>query len=208
MNSLGSFATLFSGYQPVSKAQRDGGSVIQTLPAVGLRALRPDGEIDWSSLDQVQAPQHPKPEHSLRAWDVLIAARGSTAKLALLVRDPESPVYSSTNLIVMRADPALADPAYLWAFLSHLQQSPQNSYFTKATTDQWSITVRDLAKIPVPLPPLAEQRRIAAAVTAVRDAGRQARAIADQYDRLLSSLFTSTNARTPTKPVADQPPQL
>lgn len=201
MKPLGDLVQFLSGFPQVAKAMLDmgfRGEPTKFVSAVGLRALTSEGSINWSDLDQVHPPQQLRDDHRLADGDVIISARGSGAKIGIVHALPQKPVYSTTNVIVVRANQALVDPTYLWASLSKHRTDPREEFFSRSTTSQWSITLRELARLPIHLPPMAEQRRIAEAVVSLQSAADFARAMASQYDRTLQLVISQFIRVKPT----------
>lgn len=188
MKLLRDLANFLSGFPQVAKATLDQspfGDASRYVPAVGLRALTPEGSINWEALDQVHPPKQLRSDHRLVEGDVIVSARGSGVKIGLVRSPPSEPIYSTTNVIVVRPIQTLIDPAYLWASLSRHRSDPHEEFFSRSTTSQWSITLRELARLPIHLPPLAEQQRIAEAIQSLQSAADSARSLAAQYDRTL-----------------------
>lgn len=121
------------------------------------------------------ADVEPGSEHRLRANDVLLASRGETNPAGLVEADLPDTVATS-HLYVIRGDPSKLDPAYLaW----YLNTRPAQDFFEARAHGTYSvrrIRLDDVGTLPVPLPPLAVQRRVA-------DASRLARAEADLVRR-------------------------
>ncbi len=192
MQPLADLVHFLSGFPQVAKAALDDAPLSGSFPyvsAVGLRALTKEGSVDWMSLDQVHPPQHLRPEHRLAEGDVIVSARGSGVKIGIVRSLPAKAVYSTTNVIVARPIQAFVDPTYLWACLSWHRNDPREQFFARGSTAQWSITLRELGRLPIHLPAMAEQKRIAAAVLALQTAAESARALATQYDHTLDTLI-------------------
>lgn len=187
---LTDLSQFLSGFPQVAKATLDRETDFSRyVPAVGLRALTKEGDIDWSQLDQVRPPHQLRPEHRLATGDVIISARGSGVKIGMVRNLPPYQVYSTTNVIVVRPISGLADPTYLWACLNWHRNDPREEFFSRGSTAQWSITLRELGRLPIHLPPMAEQVRIASAIVAIQSAAEAARAVAAQYDLTLDTLI-------------------
>jgi restriction endonuclease S subunit len=188
MKRLGELAEFLSGFPQIAKSTLESdlsGDLSRYVSAVGLRALTSDGSINWESLDQVRPPQQLRSDHRLAEGDVVISARGSGIKIGILHSIPSKPVYSTTNVIVVRPNPTFINPTYLWASLTKHRGDPREEFFSRGTTLQWSITLRELSRLPIELPPMAEQRRFADAVLSLQSAADSARNLAAQYDRTL-----------------------
>lgn len=190
MIALADIAHFLSGFPQVARATVElepTTNEVLYIRAVGLRALTAESTINWLALDQAHPPQQIRAEHALALGDIVVSARGSAAKISLISHLPSGPVYSTTNVIVVRPNQLLVDPIYLWACLTKLRNDPREVFFARGSTMVWSITLRDLARLPIHLPSLEEQRRIASAVLSLREAADSARAVANQYDRTLNA---------------------
>ncbi len=188
VTSLADIASFQTGFPQVARVELNLSDAESSgyVPAVGLSAITPEGGVDWLILDRVHPPQSLKPEHRLAAGDIVVSARGSAAKIGMVLGIPAEPIFSTTNVIVVRPNQELVDPTYLWACLTKLRHDPREVFFARGSTQVWSITLRDLARLPINLPPLEEQRRIASTVQVLRAAADSARAVATQYDHTLS----------------------
>ena len=104
----------------------------------------------------------PAPEHRLRAHDVLLASRGEANPAALVEADLPDTVATS-HLYLIRCDGSTLDPAYLaW----YLNSRPAQDFFETHAHGTYSvrrIRLDDVGTLPVPLPPLAVQQRVARA---------------------------------------------
>lgn len=117
-----------------------------------------NGPIDWNSVPWCQeAPASEK--YSLQPGDVLVSRAGSVGFSVLLNELPQDAVFAS-YLIRFVPDQAVVVPEYLRHFL----RSP--NYWGQVTDASAGIALANvnatkLAAMELPLPPLAEQRRIA-----------------------------------------------
>lgn len=75
-------------------------------------------------------------------------------------------------------------------FLLHYLRSIENKLADKASGSTFSaITQKDLKAIPIPLPPLETQKKIAAIMDAADEFRQKTKALIDKYDELAKSLF-------------------
>ena len=132
--------------------------------AGGLKLLRTTdiskGPIDWSTVPFCEQ-EPPSPEkYLLSDGDIVISRAGSVGLSALIQNCPEA-VFAS-YLIRFRAKAGL-DKKYLHYFLSspsYWEQIAQES----AGIALQNVNAKKLSGITIPLPPLAEQRRIVDAI--------------------------------------------
>lgn len=130
-----------------------------TTEPVGPRFLRitdiQNGRVNWDNVPYCSCP-NPQP-YFLKENDILFARTGATTGKSFLIRDCPEAVFAS-YLIRLRVRNTVT-PEYLYQYF----QSP--SYWTqvieeKKGTGQPNVNGKKLANIRVPIPPLAEQRRI------------------------------------------------
>jgi hypothetical protein len=160
---------IFTGIPPRSRVEKLPGAL--TVPVVGIRALTHDGNLDPSAIEEMQIAGGPRPpQPNLSKDDILLSIRGNMPKCAIVQADFPEPTYASGNLAVIRPDPADVDPAFLWAIMMRISRDVRHPLLTRATTQQLSIRVGSLHKLPVWVPPLADQKRIGEAALALRDA--------------------------------------
>ena len=134
------------------------------LRASGLRLLRTTdiskGIIDWSSVPFCeQEPSSPE-KFLLSDGDIVISRAGSVGVSALIHDCPEA-VFAS-YLIRFRANSEL-EKKYLHYYLSSPSYWEQISQESAGIALQ-NVNAKKLAGLTVPLPPLAEQRRIVAEI--------------------------------------------
>ncbi len=102
-----------------------------------------------------------KASNFLQKGDVIFAAKGSNNKAAVFNTDIKA--VASSVFFIIRLQPQLALPHYIaWYINSKLGQSYINSIKDSSTTV--NIKKRDLEKLPVSLPKIKTQSKIAALV--------------------------------------------
>jgi type I restriction enzyme S subunit len=123
----------------------------------------------------------------LQKNDVLVTTRGDLGKVALV---PERHNDSNINaqLVLLRPNPQKIDPLFLLYCFEGSQVKGQVNQLQTGTALQ-QLPVGNLKKIKIPVPPIAEQRRIAAILDKA-DAIRRKRKQAIQYtEELLRATF-------------------
>jgi type I restriction enzyme S subunit len=134
--------------------------------ATDIRMLRitdiQNNRVDWPSVPGCQIEQGEAEKYLLSPNDILIARTGGTIGKSFIV--PDAPVKSVFASYLIRVTPPRSMAArYLKTFL----ESPL--YWTQlrkmsAGTGQPNVNGQALGRLEIPLPPLAEQKRIAAKV--------------------------------------------
>ncbi|MFW5893888.1 MAG: restriction endonuclease subunit S [Verrucomicrobiota bacterium] len=122
-----------------------------------------DGHIDLSNVQRVTVSQRDIERFSLRKDDVLLTEGGDFDKLGRghVWHAPVAPCLHQNHVFAIRVDPSKILPYYL----AYYTAGPLGRrYFlscSKQTTNLASINSTQLKALPVALPPLPEQRKIA-----------------------------------------------
>lgn len=158
-----------------------------------------DGLVDWENVPWCDCSEKEALKGKLVRGDIVFARTGATTGKSYLISDcPDQAVFAS-YLIRLRLKKK-ADPK----FVSHFFQT-QNYWnqITKSTRGvaQPGVNATTLKQLQIPLPPLAEQKRIAAildAADALRAKRQQALA---HLDDLLQSTFLTLFGDPVTNPM-------
>ncbi len=122
--------------------------------------------------------------YCLNEGDLLFARSGATVGKSLLYQSHYGPCAFAGYLIRFRLDPAKIDPyfarnivqsAEYWDWIATVQRAQA----------QPNINAQEYATLPLMLPPLDEQRRIAEVLRSVDEALHTARCVADQCEQVL-----------------------
>ncbi|NOX54207.1 MAG: restriction endonuclease subunit S [Planctomycetes bacterium] len=132
-----------------------------------MRALSENG-LDPDALSELEVLGTLSNHQRLIAGDVLVSARSTRLAAALAPRELEGVPFNAT-LIAIRCLPVLA-PRLLLAYLRHPDGRAAVESLAQSGTVQMNVTVRALRKLPVPVPPLAEQERLVSLLTAADEA--------------------------------------
>lgn len=136
----------------------------------------------------------------LQRGDVLlnITGDGITFGRACMVPEDIRPACVNQHVAIIRADPRRADPGYILSFLTHPNVKQYIASFNSGGSRR-AITKAHIESFRLPLPPLAEQRGIAATLGALDDkieSNRLAQRITSSLvdalaDRLLATTQTT-----------------
>lgn len=150
--------------------------------AIGPKFLRitdvTSGEVDWERVPYCRADEKALAKYKLSVGDVLFARSGSVGATIVIREPPPEAVFASYLIRVRLRGEVLPECAewILKAPVCQLQLLPQGAA-------QKNINAKHIQQLLIPLPPLAEQRRIVARVEAVWEklhALKEAQAETDQ----------------------------
>lgn len=192
---LGDVANVFAGIG-VSRDDTIKGEG-EKLTMIGVRDIADDAVAPIAALDTVGFARPEKADaYRVRDGDILVTGRGTALKFGLVGRETEGAIASG-NVIVIRTLGEV-EPAALYAVLSSEAYRPRIELLRRGSTTLLSLSAKDLAKLELQLPPIAEQRLIAALVIEARDAYHTAinaaeirRSLARQL--IMQRLFGSMN---------------
>jgi type I restriction enzyme, S subunit len=191
--SLGDFA----------KSVEYGVTAAATLLPVGPKFLRitdiQDGAVNWGTVPWCECDARSVEDSRLQEGDIVFARTGATTGKSFLIRDcPTDAVFASYLIRVRVGDEA--DPRYV----SHFFQTPD--YWAQITKGargvaQPGVNATTLRAIQVPLPPLAEQVRIAEVLDRVEALRVKRRAALAQLDIFNQALFLDLFGDPVTNPM-------
>ena len=140
--------------------------------------------VDWSKVPRCVCDEKKKKKNLLQSGDIVFARTGATTGKSYLIRDLGEDTVFASYLIRVRPSHKVFSP-----YLAHFFKSP--SYWhqiggmsTGATLP--GVNATKLSELQFPLPPLDEQKRIAAILDkadAIRQKRKQAIDLADEFLR-------------------------
>jgi type I restriction enzyme S subunit len=160
-----------------------------------------DGWIDRTDLKWGEIADREAQVLALEVGDILFNrtnSRDLVGKVAL-VREPTDDLYAS-YIVRLRVNRSVADPHYLLAVMHSRRAQAQFKSIATPGVSQSNINPTNLKKQLIPLPPLSQQRDIAAQLEAVEGVRRSALeqfAIMQQIKTDLMSDLLSGNVRVP-----------
>lgn len=157
-------------------------------PLLTVRALERDG-IDLSQMVGIDC-ERDLASYRLRQGDILVAARSTTLKFAL-VPDSLTDVAINATLLAIRTDPALLDPRVLIAYLRTDHGTRALLSVSQSGSAQINLTSAALSELLVPVPALAEQARIGALYESAEDVFRVESELARRRHRLAQAIIQS-----------------
>jgi type I restriction enzyme S subunit len=157
-----------------------------------------DGAVNWELVPWCACDTRSASDARLRAGDIVFARTGATTGKSFLIRKcPTDAVFASYLIRVRVGDSA--EPR----FVSHFFQTPQ--YWAQIEKGargvaQPGVNATTLKALQIPLPPLAEQRRIAEVLDQAEALRAKRRAALAQIDTLTQSLFLDLFGDPATNP--------
>jgi type I restriction enzyme S subunit len=170
-----------------ASGDRDVGGIIQ----VRMNNVSTEGKLTLTDLTRVPSSQKNLPKYFLAQGDVLFNSTNSPKLVgkAAVFRGHTEPIVFSNHFLRLRVQANKLDPSYLVRWLNMQWQRGVFEGMCTQWVNQASVKKERLLALEIPLPPLAEQQRIAALLdkaTALREKRRQSLA---KLDTLLQSVF-------------------
>ena len=147
-----------------------------------------NGTIDWKRVGYVTS-EYDDPDYSVLPDDVLLSHINSVRHIGKVARkQDERPLIHGMNLIRLRFNRRI-HPSYGFALLNWSQTKAYFERRAKKAVNQASINQQDIQELPLSLPPLSEQRAIAAVLDSIDDAIEGAEAVIAATGQLRDSLL-------------------
>ncbi|MCL2489570.1 MAG: restriction endonuclease subunit S [Propionibacteriaceae bacterium] len=137
------------------------------VAVIRVTELKPHGGLDVSTAAERSVATRQLASRELREGDLIFEKSGGgpntpVGRVALIPRLDRRTVFSNF-MQLLRPSTDAAEPRFLHLFLTYYHESGQTAQFQTATTNIRNIKASEfLESVDVPLPPLAEQRRIVA----------------------------------------------
>ena len=168
-----------------------------------LRTSNVQDQIEWDDILYIRDKFVARADQYVQKNDIIISMANSrelVGKVAIIERDPETPTAFGGFLAAIRA--RSVDPGFLMTFLRCPATKAQLIDDASQTTNIANISLSKLNPLPIPLPPLAEQRRIVAKVDELmalcdaleRESADAMAAHQALVEALLTTLVTSADA--------------
>lgn len=159
-----------------------------------------DDRLSLEDLRAIAIQQNVKTEkHLLRPYDVLVTARSTTIKAALVPPSITRTVAGATLLVVRPFEPELGIGHYLWYFMTSAQGRAQVAARLTAGATIASLSARSLEQVLAPIPDASHLHRLARlieeserAYVAALEAAQQRRSVI--RDHIIGSIRESTRS--------------
>ncbi len=170
------------------------------LPYLSTRNVQ-EGMLDLSQLGELQIERQHAARHRLQDGDLLLVKSGESSQLGrCAIWLSELPHCLHQNHVqVLRCDAAQILPEFLQALLMSSYGRAFFARFAKSSTRLASLSGQNLAALPLPLPPVAQQQPLAALWQTLAQQIRQAQ------QRIANSLAQRQRLRAQLLPGPDSP---
>lgn len=156
-----------------------------------MRTKNVQAELDLSDVWSVGEQFVRREDQFLQAGDVLVSSANSWNLVGKCCWIPELPGRASFGgfVSVLRPHRTKVEPRFLYRWFSSDRIQTTLRSFGQQTTNISNLNTDRCLKLPLPLPPLAEQRRIAEILDKAEALRAKRRAVLAQLDTLTQSLF-------------------
>jgi len=163
-----------------------------------------DGAIDLNKVKHVEIPSEDIDQYSVRRGDLLFNRTNSqelVGKMGVWNRN-DSFIFAG-YLIRLRLKQEIADPSFVASWFNTRDMKTLIRARAKPSINMSNINATEVLRFPVVLPPLKEQRRIAAILDQVEDLRAKRRHVLAKLDVLARSLFLDLFGEKLTAPAID-----
>jgi type I restriction enzyme S subunit len=127
----------------------------------------------------------------LKRYDVILTTRGTVGNVALFDDSVQfEDVRINSGMVLLRADQSKLLPRFLFQFVRSPLFKEQVAALTTGSA-QPQLPIRDIRRVEIPLPPLAEQKAIAAVLGALDDKIELNRRMNAKLEEMARALFQS-----------------
>lgn len=180
---LGNLFEIQLGKMLSRKAKKE----IAPYPYLGNRNVQ-WGKVDITDLKTMDFNESERVKFNLKPNDLLVCEGGEVGRTAIWHEELSSCYFQKAIHRLRPKDAAIIDPSYTFRFM---QFAAGRNLFARLTskTSIAHLTKEKLSLVKIPLPPLAEQKRIAAILDKADGIRRKKQEILRLTDELLKSTF-------------------
>lgn len=153
---------------------RNGIAEKQNHEGVGIPVTRietiADGFVDTDAIGWMDLSPEEYQDFKLEKGDILFSHKNSLEHLGKTGQfwlDKE--LYHGENLLLLRPDRNLVDPQFVYFFLNTRTMRDICESFAKKSVNQVSLNQQEVSSLPVPIPPMEEQKRISSILVQVEE---------------------------------------
>ena len=145
-----------------------------TVPIIHVKDVIDGMLTAVDQLDQIRVPDTPQNgRQRLLPADVLVSARGTLMKCAVVPQSHWGAVASANFIVIRLGRAAALRPELLWAYLR--QPATHARILSRVTsTAQAALNIRDLEELPIPIPPKSIQSDLVRFITVAEEQYRTA----------------------------------
>jgi type I restriction enzyme S subunit len=179
----------------VFKVIRNGASIQQNKNAEGIPITRietiADGSIDYNRLGYASILNDDFKEYYLQNGDILMSHINSVTHLGkvAIAENINSKIIHGMNLLCLKVNPELLDPKYAVFYFRTSIFKNRIKVITKKSVNQASFNITSFRKIKIPLPPIEEQKHIAAVLSKAETLIAERKQSIQLLDEYLKSTF-------------------
>lgn len=123
----------------------------------------------------------------IEAGDILMSLTGNVGRVGLFPKEL-TPAYLNQRVARIRVTKNELNKKYLY-YLLNSDKFENDAIHNSAGVAQLNLSTKWLSEYEVPLPPLQEQKKVAAILDAADDYRKKTKALIEKYDQLTQSLF-------------------
>jgi len=174
------------------------------IPLWGIKHVNSSFEVQ---TDEFVEPTTAKrlANYDIRPGDLVMTRKGTIGNCAVYPADSEPGIMHS-DLLRLRLDQGLCDPAFLLYQLHHSPRVHRQLSLISGGAIMPGVNVGKLKKLIVEVPPLAEQKRLAGILNAADALRAKRREALAQLDTLLQSTFLDMFGECERPPISIGPP--
>jgi type I restriction enzyme S subunit len=184
-------------YGTSQKANEQG----EGVPVLRMGNITYSGALDLTDLKHVEMPTKDLAQYSVRRGDLLFNRTNSqelVGKMAVWNRDEQ--FAFAGYLVRLRLKSGRADPAFVSAWFNTPEMKTLLRTRAKPSINMSNINATEVLKFPLPMAPLADQRRIAEVLDRAEALRAKRRAALAELDSLTQSLFLDVFGDPVTNP--------
>lgn len=181
------------------------------VPVLRMGNVRYDGSLDLGDLKYVSLPPKELSKHLLREGDILFNrtnSRDLVGKTGLW--DGRFDAVAASYFVRLRVNRRIVMPEYLWLYMNSPGMKRRLFATARGAIGQANINTEELRGLPIPLPPLPEQRRIVDILNRANGIRRLRREAQEKARQVIPALFVKMfgdpsreSPRWPTAPLRE-----
>lgn len=179
---LGNICNLQYGYTTSSISSNTGVKFLR------ITDIRENKVLKWENVPYAKINEDKLEKYSIKNNDILIARIGSTTGKTCIIKKPPRSIFASYLIRATVKDEEKVDPNFVYYFtLSNNYWSQVNA--GKEDKLKKGVSLSLLTKLSLPLPPLPEQKKIAAVLSAVQEAKEKTETVIEATKTLKKSMM-------------------